>query len=235
MAAKVFMPMDFREVAETVRCRRTLIERYGVSETTIGRWLRRCGIKYPSRLAAPVPADLEDQAKRMHLAALARHYGVKDKAVKRWLEALGIQAIKPAPEDNPRFRKMPHNFADMAGQMTLTGLRYHYDAAPETIRRWCREAGVNAQPPIRIPPPPPQPRKGVIRAMGLSSNISAARQISTVHEIAADTLRRERFPVYRCDERGRADIAGKFWRVGMTVLDDDALLAKAARYERRAA
>lgn len=235
MAGKVLLPDDFRQVAEAMKCRIALMAHYRVSLTTINRWISRTGAKLPSRYGTPMPADLAEQAGKMHLAALTRHYGVGEKVVGRWLALAGISASKPAREANPRFRPTPLDFREQAGRLTLTGLRYHYDVAPETIKRWCSETGVRPQKPIRIPPLPPKPRKGVVHAMGVSSNISASRRASTVHDIAADTLRRERFPVYRCDERGRADIAGSFWRVGMTVLDDDQLLAKAARYERRAA
>lgn len=235
MAAKLLMPADFRQVAEAMKCRVALMAHYRASLTTINRWISRTGAKLPSRYGTPIPADLAEQAAKVHIAALARHYDVGEKVVVRWLGLTGVKAAKPAPEANPRFRATPQDFLEQAGQLTLTGLRYHYDVSPETIKRWCRETGARPQRPIRIPPPPPKPRKATVHTMGISSNITASRRASTVHDIAADTLRRERFPVYRCDERGRADIAGTFWRVGMTVLDDDQLLAKAARYERRAA
>lgn len=60
------------------------------------------------------------------------------------------------------------------------------------------------------------------------------RYISMFDE-AADALRRERFVVFRCDDRGRADQKGEFWRLGNTLLTPDELLQRAEKYRRKVA
>lgn len=233
------MPDDFREMQAKLGFVMHLAKHYGAGQTTVDRWMKEAGLKAPRQIKYPVPADFAEQVKVKHVLGLSRHYNVNAKVVRRWLADTELKASDGRGAANACYRAAPADFADVAPTMTATALRKRYIATWTTIQRWAQETG--AHPMVYVPVPPkaktkaPQaPRRGMVHAMGLSSNIAASK-MHTIHDLAADTLRRERFPVYRCDERGRADIAGKFWRVGMTVLDDDGLLAKAARYERKAA
>ncbi len=58
---------------------------------------------------------------------------------------------------------------------------------------------------------------------------------SSIYDEAAGVIQRERFAVYRCEDNGKANPNGKFWRVGNVVLTPDELLERAERYRRRAA
>ena len=48
----------------------------------------------------------------------------------------------------------------------------------------------------------------------------------TLHELARDHLAKNT-AVYRCTERGHADLKGTFWRIGNIVVSDDELLRRA--------
>jgi len=233
------MPGDFKERALDMPRLGDLIAHYKTSDATVNRWLKEAGISRPRHCRYKMPADFMKVGPAMHIEGLSRHYGVLRKVIKRWLMEAGVEAA-PAPngEYSAKCRPIPHDFNEVAPTMAASALADHYRTGLRTIQRWVSQTGVSPRPYDRTAKHTKsqtrKPARGMVHAMGLSSNITASR-MHTVHDIAADTLRRERFPVYRCDERGRADIAGKFWRVGMTVLDDDQLLAKAARYERKAA
>lgn len=232
------MPDDFREVAARLKFVKRIAKHYGTGQATAERWVKEVAIPPSKRIVHQLPADFSEQAKTMHGFGLSQHYGVAPKVVRRWADEAGVTLLKGRVVPQAKRRECPADFAQMSAVMTYTGLCSHYSTGRSAIDRWVSETGVAPQVFVRKPaaakPKAGKPARGLFHAIGISSNIASAK-MHTVHDLAADTLRRERFPVYRCDERGRADIAGKFWRVGMTVLDDDALLAKAARYERKAA
>lgn len=234
------VPADF---AETVVRLDYLIDKlrkhYAVGYPTLRRWLDEAAIprKVPKgyrnsgEFALP-PADFAENAARMTLAELNRHYGSK-KRVKRWRAISGVQP-KPAQVAQP----VPADFAQVAPTMIRTELEHHYGVSHSKIARWIAESGVR---PLRICDIPIErqtkykPRFG--RAAGSPYRVLNDQRVGvrSMYDDAADTLRRERFIVYRCDERGRADAKGEYWRSGNTLLTPDELLMRAKRYEKRAA
>ena len=48
----------------------------------------------------------------------------------------------------------------------------------------------------------------------------------TLHELARDHLAKKT-AVYRCNARGGADHKGRFWRIGVAIVDGDELLRRA--------
>ena len=90
----------------------------------------------------------------------------------------------------------------------------------------------------------PYERKGIIpvnrrpnplKQMGAPHKAIIRDKPRSIWDDAADVLRAERWAVYRCDEKGKADLKGRYWRAGNVILSPDDLLAKADRYRRRAA
>lgn len=114
-------------------------------------------------------------------------------------------------------------------------LASHYHVRRCTISKWIKELGL---PDLRKD----AKHRAMARANAartfrftgmLYPKVQSLRNWS-VHDEAVAVLR-EHMPVYRCDERGRADFTGKFWRVGNVVCDGDELLARADRYRERRA
>lgn len=232
------IPEDFAARRAELVTWKALCQHYGCGEGVLLRWLKESGHKTNPIKATPAPSDLAAMAKQMHVSALMKHYSVSRGIVERWLHQANIEA---APVTKSMFGKRkapPADIMRIAPTMTKKELRLHYRCGFEVIDRWLAETGAKpmsyvewrALTPVKSPIKP-HPK---VHAVGLSANLATAR-IHTIHDIAADTLRRERFPVYRCDERGKQCVTGAFFRVGWSVLTPDELLAKAARYERKAA
>lgn len=170
-----------------------------------------------------MPADFPDVCMTMKRFELQKHYGCSSRILMRWFEELGMRYARRGPGPRPA----PHDFAERAPTMTRKALRRHYRTSDELIVRWLEEAGI--QPVTRAKPKPAAirpPRR---------TYVAVSDRVITIFDEAADVLRRERFAVYRSNERGGADQAGEFWRVGNSVLTPDELLMKADRYRRRAA
>lgn len=223
------MPDDFAEVSakQSVRAMRS---HYIAGEHTITRWLAEIGKSRggPPR-SMPVPDDYAELAAIYHAEHLKRHYDVSGNVIDRWIRVSGIKPVSGVK------RAPPADFTALAPTMTKTALKDHYRADIRTIGRWYAETGADRL--IVKPAPPTGRRRGAYNMTPSLSraggNLSITR-ILTIHDQAADTLRRERWAVYRCTEKGKADFKGAFWRVGNVVCTPAELLERAARAERRA-
>lgn len=239
---KRILPPDFLEMRAKLKSRRELCAHYDCGESLISRWMRECGLTVSPNKGTPAPDNLAELADKMHLQALADHCGVSRNVAANWLHTRGVKALPFNQLANVKTRPVPPNFTKIAPTMVEAELRKHCGCSFETLKRWLRETGVKpmsyvewrALNPVKKPVKPRKSSRGAVHALGLPSNLAMAR-VSTVHDIAADTLRRERFVVHRCNENGKYAQAGNFFRVGWSVLTPDQLLAKAARYERKAA
>lgn len=226
------MPDDFAHVATTMSVKR-LRKHYAVGSTTVYNWLASIGRYCKSNgQAMPPPDDFRAQAAKLYPEQLKRHYGRSSNTISRWLDECGIVPVNGFTM--PR-RDAPADFTALAPTMTKTALKDHYRADIRTIGRWYAETGADRL--IVKPAPPTGRRRGAYNMTPSLSraggNLSITR-ILTIHDQAADTLRRERWAVYRCTEKGKADFKGAFWRVGNVVCAPDELLERAARAERRA-
>lgn len=228
------IPADFAEVMGDKPRVEDLMKRYSAGDSTIRRWLKEIG--YEHERLRPMPADFIHIAASMAKFELKNHYRASQKTIDRWLKETGVKtrgAIKPPPED----------FAEMAAEMCAAELRRHYNAGGDRIARWCKVVGVTPKPydfAAGAAKASEASRASVARRF-FSSAGSSYRPIydqrvgtRTIYDDAADTLRRYG-PCYRCNERGAGDHKGKFWRFGNVVCTDEELLARAARYERKAA
>jgi hypothetical protein len=176
---------------------------------------------------APVPADFKTFAPGRTINSLQKHYGVAERAIKRWRDQTGVRLYDPAIDPRPRKGcAIPDGFADIAARESDRALARLYDRDPKTIRRWRGLCGIERK--KSAPKVKPQPAVQSIRGrftapagMGVIPGPKAG-----VEEDAAQHLRRI-CAVYRCTETGRADLKGKFWRVGNAVLSPDELIARA--------
>ncbi len=226
------IPADFTEVALKLGRSTTRIQgHYSAGQATVARWMAEAGIPSIGCSLRPVPDDFAQVAPTMFQSKLAKHYKTSEIAVKRWIKETGV---KPMKGDNPsKFKALPvpDDFAELAPTMFNAELARHYGSSYKTIRRWLTEAGVEAK------HYKPRPQRGSKAARSMA-NILPRQIIKTnvksIYDEAADALRRERFPVNRCNEKGSFNPKGKFWRVGWSVLTGDELLERAARYRRAA-
>lgn len=176
-----------------------------------------------------MPADFAEQAKIKCRYQLVKHYRTSDKAVGRWIDESGIQPLKVI------MRPVPVDWEQLCATHTAADLTRLLQADIKVIKRWISETEIE---------PVPYERKGVIP---VNRKPQAFKQLGTPHKAiirdkprsiwddAADVLRAERWAVFRCDEKGKADQKGRYWRAGMVILTPDDLLARADRYRRRAA
>ena len=121
-------------------------------------------------------------------------------------------------------RPIPTDFADKARVMTKAELQKHYGVRWNgTIDRWLKDVGVQAKQYI--------PKANPIHAMGRPKPSFQVTKQKDDYEVAADTLRRQRFLVNRCNQDGSYNLTGLYWRVGRNVITASELIQKASRYE----
>lgn len=219
MNAPRALPDDFAALAPRMTVR-AMCKRWGASDDTIRRWMRRAGIPLRTRERQEPPCDFVALARDRTSADLADHYGVSRSAIQEWARRSGVKFARPVVvRKGKNLRPVPDGFLNLAPQMTRNALRRHFSSSIKTVDRWLREAGLQAKPDhgLRLVP---------------ATDVPAPAR--TIHDHAADILRAFG-PVYRCDERGRADHKGGFWRVGQVVVDGDELLARAERKKGKAA
>lgn len=180
------------------------------------------------------PEDFAEQAAVMGKHALRKHYRRSAPTINRWFEETGVIPFKP-PHYQP-VRKVvltpaPADLRAKAATMCITALARHYGASRSLLDRWLKDEGITCAPYI---PPRTSPSFSLAPTMGRGIQFGLTRA-SSVYDLAADDLRRDRWSVYRCDEHGIYAEKGGFWRVGNIVCDDDELLVRADKARRKAA
>lgn len=235
------MPADFVEMAHKFDMQYLPLRRHYIAGAkTIIRWFTECGMRDPNDFnkrkcqRRPVPDDFAEVASRMTRNQMAAHYGVSHSKLLKWRQESGIEPLPDMGKVAGARREIPDDFAELAKTMTQTALARHYNVGNgNTIRRWIRDSGITPMKPARaggvkferqpykpIPFFRCNPRSGMLQEQ--------AKHRYSAEDAAADTLRRYA-PVYRCNDKGAADINGKFWRMGNSLLTPAELLARAER------
>lgn len=240
------MPADFAEHAarEGIGALRL---RYGRDTPTINQWIAESGVVRPAlkggKVARPVPDDFAAMSDRHSNSELMAHYGCGSEMLYRWRKESGAQK-----RDKMR---IPDDFAEVWKDKSVLKLAAHYNRNHSTISAWIkrlgltRPRGVKITKPIKAAPAPkPQtvpferkaPPKRFVKpdAYRTTAVDHLQRDMSPAGQ-AADTLRRDRWTVFRCDDRGRANPAGKLWLCGRVICTDAELIARAERAARRIA
>lgn len=226
MKASRSVPTDLAERAREMN-RNQLARHYAVAWDTMKKWLNQAGIEakaHDGKLVntRPVPDDFRTMARIMPAVDLARHYRAGTSTVVRWFQESGARRLAPMVHNR---KPVPADFAEVAPRLHAKAICLHYAASPETVKRWLAETGL--RPKVYDYRTHPVPRGYVPAAV--------TGRVRSLYDDAADTLRRERFTVFRCDQRGRFEQKGDFWRVGNSLLTGEDLLHRAAKYEQRAA
>lgn len=179
-----------------------------------------------TRPTRELPEDWFEVAPGKSIAQLTKHYGASVRKIGKWRKMTGVAnaTMKPPPL---RLRPIPDDFAEMCPKTTKRQLAKYYQTGIETIHRWMEATGLSAKQYVHIPMLSQMGRQRV----GYLADI----RTKSMFDEAADILRRERFVVHRCNEKGAYAQAGDFYRVGNVVCSPDELLRRADRYRQRAA
>ena len=221
---------DLTENAKTMTGAQ-LARHYGIGHQAISRHLKRAGLT--AQRHAPVTniedmPDIMEKAKVLHLAALARHYGLTAKKMAYRVKVLGIKpAPKPAQFGTTK-SVADDKYADLAErakEMHARALARHYGVTAPTITKTLRKRGIVAAPPPKYIPRPNAKRTLPYKFIPRATPFTDTR-IKTHADLAAEFLQRE-CAVYHCDEDGRANPKGKFYRRGRAVLTPDEVIARA--------
>lgn len=180
----------------------------GVAKHGLGPWLSTSGID-----REPAPADFATVANGMSIIEAADHYGVGRKKIVRWRKETGVEPIKAC-------RPVPDGFAATARVMAARSLRVHFSASKLTVERWAAECGVEL---INR-----SPHRRALHSYGTSPTPAIKRDDSPAGRAVDECLRRLA-PTYRCDDTGRANPKGSYWRHGRVVLSDAEVIARAER------
>lgn len=174
-----------------------------------------------------MPADFPERAPQMSREELCRFYSASNRSIAHWVQQSGVKTRGNVGNPSWNKRPLPDDFAEIAPKLSKNALRRRYNCSGEILNRWLAEAGVSAR--------EYDPKQAAGLNLVPVGKINLAATSKTIFDCAADVLRRERFTVYRCDDRGRFDLKGEYWRIGFSVLTGDELLERAAKYERVAA
>ena len=126
---------------------------------------------------------------------------------------------------------MPEGFAAMWQTMSNIRLAKHYGRSSSTIHKWVQNCGLKRPDGVRMTAPSKsapvaKPRLVITAAAGHKpARVEIYRDQSPAG--LAVTYLRKLSPVYRCNENGRHDVAGKFWLRGHTVLTDADVIERA--------
>lgn len=208
------IPADFAAKNAELRNRDKLARHYKASRKTIFRWRQELGIApTPAMEAIQRPVDFAQLAQAMNGVQLATHYGVSSHLITRWLKEIGLGGRK-----GPKRLSAPDDLAERCKHMTTSDLARFYGVTHKIAARWLSESGLFAR---GFNP------TSAIRTLVHTDRLNSVK-VRDAAEEAAYKLQRLR-PVYRCTETGKADVTGKFWRVGNVVMTDAELIARAEK------
>lgn len=178
----------------------------------------------------PAPDDFATFAPGKTCLELEAHYRAAQKTIARWRRETGVRAATHKERAQGMVRQAPPQFANMAPTMTIAALSAHFRAGRARVRRWLAELDI--EPGKRsYPSYVPHLRRASNRnPLGsLKTQDFGAHGDGSLAQRAVDECLRHYAPVYRCDEAGKQDCHGRFWRVGSAVLTDDEIVARAQR------
>lgn len=208
------IPADFAAKNAELRNRDKLARHYKASRKTIFRWRQELGIApSPATPLTARPADFEQRAEVMNGKQLVEHYRFSHHLITRWLKEIGKGGHK-----GPQRLAPPADLAERCKHMTTSDLARFYGVTHKIAARWLSESGLFAR---GFNP------TSAIRTLVHTDRLNSVK-VRDAAEEAAYKLQRLR-PVYRCTETGKADVTGKFWRVGNVVMTDAELIARAEK------
>lgn len=129
---------------------------------------------------------------------------------------------------------VPPRFAETYQDNCLEGCAAIFHVSKETASRWAKELGITRKPCITlasmrgVKPVPRKPNRYLTTAR---APISQA--VMDEAGRAAEYLRPDYRPVYRCDEEGRQNPAGRMYRCGTRLFSPQQIIDRAAEIKAR--
>lgn len=233
------MPSDFPIYAAD-ETHAQLKKRYNVGTHVLQRWHMENGGNPRVRVTMrPVPDDFHQLAPVNSINFLHRHYVADERVIKRWLRETGLEPATVYIKRPDKRIAMPEEFAEVAPGMTQRELAKRYKCARDVIRQWLEIAGIASKGRNQRKPRSEYTKSAPRRTFEFRGHagllVLRDMRSRSIYDEAADLLRRHDFRINRCDERGRYDANGSFWRSGNTLLTPDELLQRADKYRKRAA
>ena len=184
----------------------------------------------------PIPDDFVALAPTLSKQAALKHWSVAFATLQRWEQETGSMCqryLRP-------MRQPPENWAGLCAEHTTAELIRILKMDRKVINRIASETGISPKP--YKAPTRPDARKAArsitvrpnLGQMGMTRGFHGDNRVKSLWDDAADTLRAERWAVYRCLPSGRYCATGDLWRVGNVVLTPDELLRRADKYRRAA-
>lgn len=244
-------PADFA-VHATSEGLNALRVRYGQCTSTIKRWVEETGVVRPvlngGKIKRPVPDDFAEMTSKHSNLELMAHYACGSEMLYRWRKESGTK----------RRDKMiiPGDFAEVWKTKGILQLAAHYGRNHSTVTLWIKRLGLvrprgrtlAQQARVTQPKPAPTPK---VAKVPVSPKCAPSRFIKpdafrtapldrvqrdmSAAGVAADTLRRDRWTVFRCDTKGKPSPNGKMWICGRVLCTADELIERAERAARRMA
>lgn len=182
---------------------------------------------YKKRGCRPIPDDFLIFAPEKPQHILMKHYKASYKTISKWQKETGVAKCPPPPPPPAPRRPIPNCFADRVRNSFFNDLVTYYKTSENTIRRWLKETGLKPG------------RTRLSRGLDKAGRPFVARIATfaskSIYDEAADTLRKERWIVYRCTHKGVYAKSGNHWRIGNLVITSEELIERAERIRRRAA
>lgn len=243
--ARIAIPADFAQHATTLGWE-ALRKLYRKDTPTLQRWIAETGVVRPvlkgGRVKREVPADFAAMSAKHTNVELMAIYGCGSEMLYRWRKETGAK----------RRDKMviPDDFAERWKTNGILKLAAHYGRNHTTISTWIAKLGLRrprgqtlTQQAKRAEPKPVKapvarnaaPVRSIKPDAYRTAPLDRVQRDMSAAGRAADTLRRDRWTVFRCDEKGHADPAGKMWLCGRIIVTSAELIERAERAERRMA
>mgnify|MGYP003500746558 FL=1 len=216
------VPADFPERMNATRPE--LCKHYLVHKDVISHWRKLSGYVCQYQTALVMPPEFAALADKMSLAALAARFKIGKITAAKWRKKLGINIAPCKPF------VAPEGFVEFMAGHILAEAAAHYGASQDSIYRYCKRHNI----PFARKPNTFQ-QKPFAGSWGKAKAAPLNQRSYGIHDEAVDLLRRYRWTVYRCDERGRQKDNGTLFRVGNVVCDGDELLVRADKYRRAVA
>lgn len=177
-------------------------------------------------LAIKLRAEGAQRSAVLHKTGLTKHC----------FDALLTQGVIPRKVNVPTLRPVPKDFARYWQDNSLDACEARFGASYHTVKRWARELGLSRTPGVTlaslrgVKPVPRKPNRYLTTAR---APISQA--VMDEAGRAAEYLRPDYVPVYRCDEEGRLSPGGRMYRCGSKTFTPEGVIQRANEIKERRA